>query len=52
MDELKKNIISMYGDNGKQWLDSLPEITAKIAITCGDGNPIVTTTFYVILASK
>lgn len=28
---LKQNIISMYGDNGKQWLDSLPEITAKIA---------------------
>lgn len=31
MKTLEKNIISMYGDNGKQWLDSLPEITAKIA---------------------
>ena len=31
MNELKKNIISMYNDEGKQWLDSLPEITAKIA---------------------
>ncbi len=31
MNELKKNIISMYNDEGKQWLDSLPEITNKIA---------------------
>jgi len=31
MNELKKNIISMYNDEGKEWLDSLPEITAKIA---------------------
>ena len=32
MNELKKNIISMYNDDeGKQWLDSLPEIIAKIA---------------------
>lgn len=31
MNELKKNIIKIYGDKGKQWLDSLPEITAKIA---------------------
>ncbi len=31
MNELKKNIISMYNDEGKQWLDSLPAITAKIA---------------------
>ena len=31
MNELKKNIISMYNDEGKQWLDSLPDITAKIA---------------------
>ena len=31
MNELKKNIISIYNDEGKQWLDSLPEITAKIA---------------------
>lgn len=30
MKELKTNIISMYNDEGKQWLDSLPEITAKI----------------------
>ena len=28
---LKQNIIKIYGDNGKQWLDSLPEIVAKIA---------------------
>lgn len=31
MNELKKNIISMYNDEGKEWLDSLPEITARIA---------------------
>jgi streptomycin 6-kinase len=31
MNDLKKNIISMYSDEGKQWLDSLPEITTKIA---------------------
>lgn len=31
MNELKKNIISMYNDEGKQWLDSLSEITDKIA---------------------
>ncbi|HJN37525.1 MAG TPA: aminoglycoside phosphotransferase family protein [Gammaproteobacteria bacterium] len=31
MNELKKNVISMYNDEGKQWLDSLPEITTKIA---------------------
>ena len=31
MNDLKKNIISMYNDEGKQWLDSLPEIVAKIA---------------------
>ena len=31
MNELKKNIISMYNDEGKEWLDSLPEITAKIS---------------------
>ena len=31
MNELKKNIISMYNDEGQQWLDSLPDITAKIA---------------------
>ena len=30
MNELKKNIISMYNDKGKQWLDALPKITAKI----------------------
>lgn len=28
---LKQNIIKIYGVKGKQWLDSLPEITAKIA---------------------
>ena len=28
---LKQNIISMYNDEGKEWLDSLPEITSKIA---------------------
>jgi streptomycin 6-kinase len=27
----QKNIISMYNDEGKEWLDSLPDITAKIA---------------------
>jgi streptomycin 6-kinase len=31
MNELKKNIILMYNDEGTQWLDSLPEITDKIA---------------------
>lgn len=31
MNELKRNIISMCGDNGKEWLDSLPEITDKIS---------------------
>ena len=31
MNELKKNIISMYNDEGKEWLDALPEITRKIA---------------------
>jgi streptomycin 6-kinase len=31
MNELNKNMISLYGKEGKQWLDSLPEITAKIA---------------------
>ena len=31
MNELKKNITSMYNDEGKEWLDSLPDITAKIA---------------------
>jgi len=31
MNDLKKNIISMYNAEGKQWLDSLPEITDKIA---------------------
>lgn len=31
MNELKKNIINIYGAEGKQWLDSLPDITAKIA---------------------
>ena len=31
MNELKKNIVSMYNDEGKQWLDSLPEIITKIA---------------------
>lgn len=31
MDELNKNIIKIYGTEGKQWLDSLTEITAKIA---------------------
>ena len=28
---LKQNIIKIYGAEGRQWLDSLPEITAKIA---------------------
>ena len=27
----QKNIIKIYGDKGQQWLDSLPDITAKIA---------------------
>ena len=31
MNELKKNIISMYNDEGKEWLNSLPKITDKIA---------------------
>ena len=31
MNELKKNIILMYNDEGKKWFDSLPDITAKIA---------------------
>ena len=31
MKELKKNIIKIYGDKGKQWLDSLPETVVKIA---------------------
>lgn len=31
MKEFKKNIISIYGNEGSRWLDSLPEITAKIA---------------------
>jgi streptomycin 6-kinase len=28
---LKQNIIKIYGAEGRQWLDSLPDITAKIA---------------------
>jgi streptomycin 6-kinase len=28
---LKENIIKIYGDKGKQWLDSLPEIIIKVA---------------------
>ena len=28
---LKQNIIKIYGAKGKEWLDSLPEITSKIA---------------------
>ena len=28
---LQSNIIKIYGKEGKQWLDSLPDITAKIA---------------------
>ncbi|MGC0372223.1 MAG: hypothetical protein DGJ47_000931 [Rickettsiaceae bacterium] len=28
---LKQNIIKIYGDKGKQWLDSLLEIITKIA---------------------
>ena len=31
MNELKKNIISIYNNEGKQWLDNLLEITSKIA---------------------
>ena len=31
MSELKKNILSRYNDEGKEWFDSLPEIISKIA---------------------
>ena len=31
MKDFKQNIVSIYGNKGEQWLDSLPDITAKIA---------------------
>ena len=31
MNELKKKISSIHGNEGKQWLDNLLEITSKIA---------------------
>ena len=31
MKELKKSVVLIYGDQGKQWLNDLPEITSKIA---------------------
>jgi len=31
MKELAKNIINLYGEQGKQWLTSLSEVTARIA---------------------
>lgn len=35
MKELEKNIINLYGEQGKQWLTSLSELTARIAIAHG-----------------
>ncbi len=34
----KQNIISIYGNEGKQWLKALPEIIAKIAKECNLAN--------------
>lgn len=31
MKELEKNIINLYGEQGKKWLTSLSEVTARIA---------------------
>lgn len=31
MKDFKQNIVSIYGDEGEQWLDDLPKITSKIA---------------------
>ena len=31
MREFNQNVISIYGNEGKQWLNALPEITSKIA---------------------
>ena len=31
MKDFKQNIVSIYGNEGEQWLDDLPEITSKIA---------------------
>lgn len=36
--ELEKNIINLYGEQGKKWLTSLSEVTARIAIAHGLSN--------------
>jgi streptomycin 6-kinase len=38
MKELEKNIINLYGEQGKKWLISLSEVTARIAIVHGLSN--------------
>lgn len=35
MEELKKNIINMYGDKGRQWLTDLPELIAHLESAYG-----------------
>lgn len=47
MKEFKQNIISIYGNEGKQWLDALPEITSKTAekFNLTDLSPVNNMTF-------
>jgi len=54
MNELKKNIFSMYNDEGKEWLDSLPEITAKIVKehNLSDLTPVINMTFNYLNSPK
>lgn len=38
MQTLKQNIINLYGEKGKQWLDHLPNLIAQLAATYGLSN--------------
>jgi streptomycin 6-kinase len=38
MKTFEKNIINLYGEKGKQWLDNLPNLIAQVETTYGLSN--------------
>jgi streptomycin 6-kinase len=52
MQILKQNIINLYGEKGRQWLDHLPSLIAQAAETYGLSSlkPVNNLSYYYVLS--
>jgi streptomycin 6-kinase len=52
MNEFEKNIINLYGEEGKKWLNNLPKLTAQMASKQGlsDLKPVKNLSYNYVLS--